>query len=91
MSLILALAITLIVVFYGVIALAIVSAAAWLFDRLILWPFLKLKAKYTKSRETQPPVQHYFPVEEMISLGAALRSSDFQPPTSYCAAGTEAQ
>jgi hypothetical protein len=72
-SLIFSLAIFLVVVIYGIIAVALVLGAAWLFDRLILWPFLKLKAKHTKSRETQPPVQHYFPVEEMISLGAALR------------------
>lgn len=75
MSLIFSLAILAVVLFYGTIAVALVLGAAWLFDRLILWPFLKLKAKHTKARETHPPIQHYFPVEEMISLGAALREA----------------
>jgi hypothetical protein len=69
-SLLFALAILLIAVVYGAVALAIVMAAAWLYDRLILWPLWHRK-------------QRRF-IDRMCNLGASLRklpTENCQPTT----------
>lgn len=58
-ALLFSLAILLIVALYGAIAVALVLGAAWLFDRLILWPIWNLKQRLWINR--------------MIALGKSLR------------------